>query len=130
MMNLAVIGNLGADAELKETNGRKFVTFRVAHTSRSAAGVEVTNWVSCAWNGDGGGTLAYLKRGTKVYVSGRPRLRVYSSPKTHQMEAGIDLSVDFVELCGQREPMNAASVTEWLNGNPDAANEIINALPF
>ena len=33
MLKVEIIGNLGADAEIKEANGSKFVTMRVAHTS-------------------------------------------------------------------------------------------------
>lgn len=100
MLRLQVIGNLGADAERKEANGRRFVSFRVAHSEKRSDGTEVTNWVACAMNGDGGKLIDYLKKGVKVWVEGRPRIRTYSSPKTHQIEAGIDLSVDNVELCG------------------------------
>lgn len=100
MLRLQVIGNLGADAEKKEANGRAFVSFRVAHSEKRADGTEVTTWVACAMNGDGGRVFEYLKKGVKVWVEGRPRIRTYSSPKTHQIEAGIDLSVDTLELCG------------------------------
>ena len=31
MLKAQVIGNLGADAEVKSSNGKQFVSFRVAH---------------------------------------------------------------------------------------------------
>ena len=34
MIKLEIIGNLGADAEIKQYNGNKFVSFRVAHTDK------------------------------------------------------------------------------------------------
>ena len=106
MLQFFVIGNLGGDAEVKEANGRKFVSFRVGHndvwTDEQGARHESTTWVSCALNGDGGSLLPYLKRGQQVYVSGRGSARVYSSPTERRMVAGLNLSVDKIELVGGR----------------------------
>ena len=41
MLKASLIGNLGADAQVKSANGREFVTFRVAH-SYNLAGSDVT----------------------------------------------------------------------------------------
>ena len=105
MIKLEIIGNLGADAEIKQYNGNKFVSFRVAHTDKwvdQQTGVisTQTTWVSCSLNGDGKGLTPFLKKGTKVYVRGTPGFVVYSSPKTHKMETGINLFVREVEFCG------------------------------
>lgn len=106
MLQFLVIGNLGADAEVKEANGRKFVSFNVAHTDvwTDDAGTkhENTMWVSCALNGDGGNLLPYLKRGACVFVQGRGSVRVYSSPTQRAMVGGLNISVDKVELVGGR----------------------------
>ena len=118
-MRLEIIGNLGADAEIKEVNGRKFVSFRIAHTDKwvdQNTGVisTQTTWVSCSMNGDGGGLTPYLKKGTKVFVRGTPNFVVYSSPKTHKMETGVNLFVREVELCGghQEQEQNNANTTQ------------------
>ena len=104
MLQLTVIGNLGADAEVKEANGNKFVSFNVAHTDRwvDADGTvhESTQWVGCALSGDGGNLLQYLRKGTTVFVLGRLRTRVYSSEKARGFVAGLDLSVQHIELVG------------------------------
>ena len=104
MLQFHVIGNLGSDARVEESNGRKFVSFNVAHTDRftDADGKEheQTQWISCALNGDGGQLLQYLKKGKAVYVSGRGSARIYSSPKLKMMVAGLNLSVDRLELLG------------------------------
>ena len=128
MLQFTILGNLGADAERKEYNGRPFISFRVAHSEKRLDGTEATTWVSCVMNGDGGNVLQYLKRGQKVFVQGRGRVKTYSSPKTHQIEAGLDLSVDRVELCGQS--LNPESVREWMNQNQEEASKIANDLPF
>lgn len=102
---MEIIGNLGADAEVKAYNGNKFVSFRVAHTDKwvdQQTGVisTQTTWVSCSLNGDGGALTPYLKKGTKVFVRGTPNFVTYSSPKTHKFETGVNLFVREIELCG------------------------------
>lgn len=104
MLKVILVGNLGANAEVKTANGRSFVSFKVADSRRytRADGTEVedTTWVSCILNGDGGGLLPYLVQGAKVLVTGRASFDVYSSPKLHRMVAGVNLSVDSIELIG------------------------------
>lgn len=105
MIKVEIIGNLGADAQLQQVNGNKFVSFRVANTDKwtdKATGeISVsTQWVSCSLNGDGGGITPYLKKGTKVFVRGNAQFVVYSSAKSRKMEVGINLFVREIELCG------------------------------
>lgn len=100
MIKLSVIGNLGADAEVREHNGRKFVSFRVAHTEKYNE-QEHTMWVSCVMNGDGGNLLPYLTRGTKVYVHGDFSVRLYRY--NGEVNAGLNLNVREIELCGSRQ---------------------------
>lgn len=105
MLKLEVIGNLGADAQMKNDNGHSYIHFRVAHTDKyqdiaSGQMKESTTWVSCFYSGRADGILPYLVAGTKVFVRGHMTLQVYSSPKTHQMECGVTLRVTDLELCG------------------------------
>ena len=105
MIKMEIIGNLGADAQLQVYNGNKYVSFRIANTDawtdKSTGEIKKsTQWVSCSMNGEGGNILPYLKKGTKVFVRGNAQIVVYSSPKTHQMEAGVNLFVREIELCG------------------------------
>lgn len=99
-----VIGNLGADAEVKDANGSKFVAFRVADTEKWTGqdGKEVTRttWVDCTLNDPNSKILPYLKQGVKVFVRGRSSLRIYSSPKDRCMKPGISISVREIELVG------------------------------
>lgn len=131
MMQLAIIGNLGADAERKSTNGRDYVTFRVAHSEKISDGSERTTWVSCFMPGNAGSLFDFLKKGTKVFVCGRMSVRVYSSPKTKAWEAGVEISVDRVELCGQRVTL-AAIKSALADGsiNENELQEVINKNSF
>lgn len=104
MFKIEVIGNLGADAEVKESNGIKFVTMRIAHTDsyKDEAGNkhEKTVWIDATMNDAETKLLPYLKQGVKVFVRGNGSLRVYSSPKDRCMKAGITISVREIELIG------------------------------
>ena len=104
MLKVELIGNLGADVEIKSSNGSQFATFRVADTTKytTQQGEEksVTNWVDCTMNNVESKVLPYLKAGVKVFVRGNANLRVYSSKKDRCMKAGLQVSVTEVELCG------------------------------
>ena len=114
MIKVEIIGNLGADAQLQEKNGNRFVSFRVANTDKwidksTGQVIESTQWISCTLNGDGGALLTYLKRGTKVFVRGNAQFVIFSSAKTRQMEVGVNLFVREIELCGgQKENQQTA----------------------
>lgn len=106
MLLATLIGNLGANAEIKTADGREFVTFRVAHndTYKGADGarVEQSLWVDCTMSCTGGrpAVLPYLTKGTAVCVVGQLSTRVYSSEKDRCMKAGLKLHVQRVELVG------------------------------
>lgn len=108
MIKLELIGNLGADAQVQVYNGQKFVSFRVANTDSwtdksTGEVVKSTQWVSCSMNGDGGGILPYLKKGSKVFVRGNAQFTTFSSPKSHKIEVGVNLYVREIELCGGKQ---------------------------
>ena len=106
MFKIDVIGNLGADAETRVSNGSTYVAFRVAHTVKSVdmqTGEVVRDavWVSCSKAGECTNLMPYLHKGTKVYVRGNAQLKVYTGHdgKPH---AGINLFVHELELCGSQ----------------------------
>lgn len=104
MFKVEVIGNLGADAEIKDANGSKFVTMRVAHTDKwtqqDGREKEITTWIDVTMNNTESKVIPYLKQGVKVFVRGNASLRVYSSPKDRMMKAGLQVSALEIELCG------------------------------
>lgn len=137
MIKLEVIGNLGADAEVKVYNGNKFVSFRVAHTDKwvdRQTGVisTQTTWVSCSLNGDGGGVTPYLKKGTKVFVRGTPNFVTYSSPTTHKIETGVNLFVREIELCGghQEQEQNNTNPAQAPTGTTTTPTSKNGDMPF
>lgn len=104
MFKVSVIGNLGADAQVKESNGSKFISFRVAHTESFTDNQgnkrENTVWIDCTMSNAESKVLPYLKKGTKVFVFGNASLRTYSSAKLRMLVAGCSCNVQTVELVG------------------------------
>lgn len=104
MIKVEVIGNLGADCEVKESNGNKFGACRVAHTDKytDAQGNvhESTMWVDIVIPDAENKVIPYLKAGVKVFVRGNASLRVYSSQKDRCMKAGLTINAREIELCG------------------------------
>lgn len=103
MLQTIVIGNVGADAQVNNKDGREFVTFRVAHndtwTDQSGQQHSTTIWVDCIMNGHPK-VAEFIKAGAQIYCSGRTSVRVYSSQKDRCMKAGITINVDSVQLLG------------------------------
>lgn len=104
MLKCEIIGNLGADAEVKEANGSKFIAMRIAHSSKWTDNEgkvhEQTEWVDVTMNDPNSRVLPYLKAGVKVFARGHASTRVYSSPKLKRMVAGLSISAQEIELCG------------------------------
>lgn len=104
MLKLEVIGNLGANAQVKGENGRLFISFNVAHTDRwtddQGVNHDTTQWVSCIINDPSYKILPYLVKGKSVYVRGNAKLRVFSSEKERRMVAGVTINVQDIELIG------------------------------
>lgn len=104
MLQAMIIGNLGANATVKESNGRKFVSMNVAHTDRITSNgqtVESTQWVSVSLNHYSEKLLPYLKKGAKVFVQGKLFARIWRD-KEGNSNVGINILADTIELCGGR----------------------------
>lgn len=94
MNNATFIGNLGKDAELKELEGgKKVINFSIAVQD----GKDNTIWVDCAKWSEKTGVLPYLKKGTKVAVTGNVGIRKWEGG------AALTLRVLDLELLGQKE---------------------------
>ena len=110
MLQIEVIGNIGADAEIKEFGGKKYVSFNVAHSERrkdaNGTTVESTTWVSVLSFGDGGGLTQYLKRCAKVFVRGRMSVKQYQDKNNH-WQVVVNCNASEVQLCGIKVDDNA-----------------------
>ncbi len=101
MLELTLVGHVGKDATINDTNGRKVINFSVAHTEKykdaNGTPVSKTIWVECAKWGDQTALASYLKKGTLVAVTGRPEANAYMN-KEGRPSASIKCNVNFVQL--------------------------------
>lgn len=79
-----LVGNVGRDPEIRYVEKRPVANFSLATTERSfttSAGVQVperTEWHSLVmWDGMAETAERYIKKGTKLFVEGKLRTRVW-----------------------------------------------------
>lgn len=128
-LNTMVIGNIGSDAVIKQTNGRSVINFNVAHTEKfknaQGAVVEKTTWLSCAYWPENTKLAEYLKKGTQVMVTGTPDPVIYTKDGTPRID--FKLRVTMVKLLSAARP---AGETSGNNSNVPAEHMHDNDLPF
>ena len=89
-----IAGNLGRDAEIKNTSGGSLLSFSVAVTQR-IKNEKITTWVRCAMFGKRGEALyPFLTKGSRVAVAGELTLHEYNG------KTSLDLRVSEVTLLG------------------------------
>src|SRR5690606_9687008 len=108
MNRVILIGNLGADAELKYTNsGQPVASMRLA-TSEKWQGKdgqqqERTEWHSLTLWGKRAEALAkYLTKGSRIAIQGRIQYREYED-RNGNKRWSTDINVDDIELLGGRD---------------------------
>ena len=121
MQQIQIIGNLGADAEVREFNGSQFTTFRVGVSekiSTTDGPREVTTWYSCSYNRDTTRLLPYLKKGQMVFVEGKPSYSMYDSAVHRCKMIDVKIFVNQIQLCGPR-PSQPADTSQPPIEKPD-----------
>jgi single-strand DNA-binding protein len=109
MLKASIIGNLGADPEMRySSGGSPFLRFNVAgnYRARSESGEwqDRTEWVRVTVFGQRAESLnQHLRKGTRVFVSGRLEARPWTDREGH-VRAGLDVVADDVEFVSQRAP--------------------------
>ena len=108
-----LLGNIGADPDIRESQGGKFATMRLATTQKAYTrkdGVPVperTDWHSLIANGSVVQVIEqYVRKGTKLYVEGELRSRTYTD-RNNQERSVTEVYVRDLELCGgkpQQQP--------------------------
>jgi len=99
----AIIGNLGRDAELKDTRAGSVLSMSVAVSERVKRGeewAEETTWFRAAVFGKRAEALARLglEKGTKVYISGPVKADAYS--KDGEARASLEIIARELVLLG------------------------------
>ena len=115
MLKAEIIGTIGADAEIKDFSGKKYVSFSVACNDyakdQQGNRTETTTWVSVLWYGDGGGLLPYLKKGAKVFIRGNLKTKAYTD-KQGAAQASININAFEVQLCGFKSDGNTSTTAQ------------------
>lgn len=122
MMKMTVIGNIGNDAQAREVNGRKFVTFNVAVSAKykdkqTGVDVEKTTWIGCLRDGLQN-VDQYLKKGTQVYIEGTPSVNVWQD-REGKAQAQIQLNVFSIQLLGSAKDSQQPQAQPQTQGNDD-----------
>lgn len=84
MIELTIIGNLGADAVMNEnqSSGRKILNFNICRSEvvkrrLSETGEKKTQWVDCAYFCEDQELLKLLTKGTLVFAKGWPDVKIH-----------------------------------------------------
>lgn len=106
MRRIQVIGNLTADAEVKEiVNGsKKAINFSLAANEKykdvNGQMVEKTYYYGCTvWRDTNVKVAEYLTKGTKLFIEGSPEVEVYKD-KNGDIKGAIKINVQNLEILG------------------------------
>lgn len=101
-----LLGNVGSDPEIRESNGGKFATFRLAttdkgYTKRDGTQVpERTEWHNIVANSNIVGVIEnYVRKGTKLYIEGKLSTRKYTA-RDNTERTVTEIYIDNMELLG------------------------------
>ncbi len=130
-----IIGNLGADPEMRYTpNGLAVTSFRVA-VNRRARGqdgqqAEETDWyrVVC-WGRLAETADQYLRKGLRVFVDGRLELRRYTGNDGQERMAPEIVATDFVILTPRESQPSAAGPGGGATSEPFESDDL-DDVPF
>lgn len=118
MVQIEIIGNLGADVREVDYNGNKFYTFNVCD-NRKVNGQTVSQWFSCNLNRQSE-ILQYLVKGQQVFVRGVPAFRIIDSAKYHMKMVSVDVFVNEIQLVGAAPKSEAADAATDQEAAPAA----------
>lgn len=98
MMHLMIAGNVGKDGEVRTTQSGKVNCSWSVAVDTGFGQNKTTTWVRCTmWGERGEKICAYIKKGTKVVVTGEPNLNVYEN-KEGVTKTSLELRVSEVKL--------------------------------
>jgi single-strand DNA-binding protein len=127
MIITTVAGNVGKDAELRDAHGTPVLGFSIAGTA-GWGDREQTLWFNCSiWGKRGESLVQYIKKGTRVTVSGELSQREYEGKQY------LELRVEHIKLQdtkanGQQAP--AAPAAQRAPAAPPAADSYDADIPF
>ena len=117
MIQIFCNGNLGADAERKEINGKTYITFRMGVRARKD-----TQWVSVLYR-DSEKLMEYLKKGQSVIITGEPSFNTYVN-KEGKINIDVSVFANTLDLAGSKG--DTLTTTNQQQDNASGANSAQN----
>ena len=118
-----LLGNVGSDPEIRESNGGKFATFRLAttdkgYTKRDGTQVpERTEWHNMVANSNIVGVIEnYVRKGTKLYIEGKLRTRKYTA-RDNTERTVTEIYIDNLELLGGKQQEQNTNLQRYQNAS-------------
>lgn len=118
-----LLGNVGSDPEIRESNGGKFATFRIAttdkgYTKRDGTQVpERTEWHNIVANSNIVGVIDnYVRKGTKLYIEGKLRTRKYTARDNNERTV-TEIYIDNMELLGGKPQEQNSNQQRYQNAS-------------
>ncbi len=130
MLKLEAIGNLTRDPESRsfqkgETDGKVTVFFVAA--SSGFGQYKKTEFIRVsAWNGLGKTCMEYLKKGSKVYISGTPAVNVYTN-RDGNAAGNVELTLDEIEFLGggKEKPTEEETTTPIIPADEENVDDLL-----
>ena len=126
MQRLEIIGHIGQDAEVKDFGENQVINFSVAvsesYTNKQGEKITNTNWFECAKWGNNTSVAQYLKKGTQVYVSGKPQSRAWQKDDG-TLVASQGLNVFTLQLLGSKNDNQPQTSNGTQTPQANASNE-------
>ena len=118
-----LLGNVGSDPEIRESNGGKFATFRLAttdkgYTKRDGTQVpERTEWPNIVANSNIVSVIEnYVRKGAKLYIEGKLRTRKYTA-RDNTERTVTEIYIDNLELLGGKPQEQNANQQRYQNAS-------------
>ena len=113
-----LVGNIGADPEVRESNGGKFATMRLAtsekgYTNKQGVSIpERTDWHNLIVNGGLVQVVeGYIHKGSKLLIEGKLRYRKYTANDNTERWT-TEISVTNLELLDSKQSQQPAQAPQ------------------
>ncbi|MCS6820469.1 MAG: single-stranded DNA-binding protein [Microscillaceae bacterium] len=115
LSKITLIGNVGADPEVRIFENKKVANFSLAvnekYTKANGEQVEKTDWFRVSfWGNIADVVEKYVRKGTQVYVEGKLSTREYMD-RNNEKRFALEVTGQTLTLLGSKENSNSAGNT-------------------
>jgi single-strand DNA-binding protein len=126
MRRITIIGNLTADAEVKDVSNKKVINFSIGTNEKfkdqQGNVTEKPYYYNCSiWRDSNVNVAKYLTKGTKVFIEGSFDTDLYQD-KEGKWKAAIKISVSNLELIGAGKDSGGGNGSN--NGFSNSSDEL------